>query len=440
MKILVLVDNNLKYDNRIKRHITAMLEEGHEVTAIACCADAEPGFTAPGLEMILWNPVPYMPDAHVIRSLAARLRMEQEIFAAYPAALATAESMDVLAPLTNDIQQRQLACSCWKPFDPICLEGVPPAQAHSQTLSDLQLMLLWAEYVVGFEADCIYCNDLPALLPGVVHKKRHGSRLIFDAHEVYYDLAPGLQPRLWKQSMALLERQLALSGDVIFGVSQSHVDWMRTAYNPPAEMVLVPNCVGLGQEITQPRERTPHTPLRVYYHGAGDRFRGLDNIVEAIADVPAAEFIMRCMPSPDLCLVDEAIARTGLRDRVRRLPVVGPASIIDAVRAEADIGIHAHALPQALNIKVCLSNKFIEYLLAGIPIITSPLEEQARVVRQHDIGYVLADNSPQEIRRGLNWAVENRHRFSEMGQRAFEIGTRTFAWKSIRANLMTALN
>jgi hypothetical protein len=356
MKILVLIDNNLKHDNRVKRHVTAMLEEGHRVTLLAQPRpDAEPGLVANGMEMIFWSAPAMTLDAQVIRRLAERLGVLRQVFTSFPAALSGLESLDVLGPIVRRIQSRQLECSWWAGFrSPVCQEDVSPLQDFQSVLATYEYMLRWAEYACRYEADCIYCNDLFALLAGVAHKGMHHSRLIFDAHEIFYDIGPGLHTRLWKQALALLERQLVQAADAMLGVSESHVDWMRTTYNPPCEVLCVPNSVGLGQDVPPPPPPTtnPGNTLRVYYHGASDRFRGLDNIVTAVAQVPQTRFVMRCMPSSDFELVEKAIQQMGVRDRVSMLPLVGSGSLIDAIRAEADVGIHAHELPRALNIKV----------------------------------------------------------------------------------------
>jgi glycosyltransferase involved in cell wall biosynthesis len=441
MKTLVVIDNNLKHDNRVRRHITALLERGHAVDVLARpVPNAVAGFAAPGMTMAFWPPPEITLDQRVIRTLSQQLGLTRQLFAAFPAALVSSESLDVLGPLSERIQSRQLACRSWTGFrGAIFREDLHPVDDYQSVLWYFEFMLRWAEYACRFEADCVYCNDLLTLFAGVAHKTKYGSRLIFDAHEIYYDMGPGMHSRLWKQAMALLERQLVASADAIIGVSQSHVEWMRTAYRPACELFCVPNCVGMGEVVSPPEPHSPGSPLRIYYHGASDAYRGLDKIVRAVAEEPATQFIMRCFPSPTLDEVGKLVEGMALQERVRLLPLASAEEMIHAIRTEADVGIHAHESPQALNIKVCLSNKFIEYLLAGIPIITSPLEEQARIVREQEIGYVLADNSPAEIRKGLAWALDHRHRFAEIGQRAYEEGLRRFSWPAIKDTLLKAV-
>jgi glycosyltransferase involved in cell wall biosynthesis len=440
MKTLVLVENNLEHDNRVKRHIATMLDLGHQVKVIGVALpNATPGYRREGMEMIFWPQPEITLQAARLRELAQRTMLTGFIFRAFPGALASLESHARLGPLSRRIQQKQIDCSWWAPFwDAVCKEGIEPLQEHRSLMAYVEYMLYWAEFTVPHEAECVYCNDLPSLLAGVAHKLRHGSRLIYDAHEIYYDIVPGAHSRSWKQTMAILENYLSWQADCVIGVSESHAALMRQTYTLVRKVLCVPNCFGMGQEVAPPPPRSPETPLRVYYHGASDAWRGLSKMVRGLALVPDVVLVLRCYPSEPLEEARRLAQTLGIAERVKILPLVPPERMIDAIRAEADVGIHACEPPTALNIKVGLSNKFIEYLMAGIPVITAPLEEQARIVRQYDAGYVLPDNSPEEIGRALLWMKANLGRVPEMGQRAYQAGLENFSWQPIRSTLTEA--
>lgn len=440
-KAIVLIDNNLEHDNRVKRHVTTLLNLGHEVTVIAApIPSAVPGLAHDRLKVIFWPPPDYTAEPHIVRRLAQAAGVAGYVFQAFPAAFAAHANAPRLAPVSEQIQARQLGCSWWAPFrGHISKAGTNPDDDRRATLVYFEHMLSWACFTRRHEADLIYCNDLPSLLAGVAHKLRYKSRLVYDAHEIYYDMAPGAHSRLWKESMALLEMHLAGQADSVIGVSESHAEWMRRTYTLAPAVRCVPNVFGMGQEVGPPPPRAVQLPLRVYYHGASDQWRGLDNLTRAIALVPDAQLVLRCYPSPTLEGVKALAADLGVADRVKVLPLVKPDQMIEAIRAEADVGIHACEPPTALNIKVGLSNKFIEYLMAGIPIITAPLDEQARIVREYELGCVLPDNSPAEIARALRWMIDRRAEMPAMGARAYQAANRRFSWKTIRQTLETAL-
>jgi glycosyltransferase involved in cell wall biosynthesis len=440
MKTLVLIDNNLERDNRVKRHIGAMLDWGQRVTVLAePLPSAARGMARDGMEMIFRAQPEIWLQARRLRELAFHTKTLGLVFRAFPGAFAEVASHERLGPMSRRIQQQQIACSWWDAFRACtCREDLDPLTEHRSLMAYFEYLLNWAYDVVQYDADVVYCNDLPTLLAGAAHKLCRGSRLIYDAHEIYYDMVPGALTRSWKQSMALLEMNLSWLADAIIGVSQSHADWMRQTYCLARRVLCVPNCFGMGQEVAPPSERRPATPLRIYYHGASDPYRGLTNLVRGVAQVDGVVLVLRCPESATLSQARELAQELGIAPRVQFLPLVPPEQMIDAIRAEADVGIHACDPPTALNIKVGLTNKFIEYLMAGIPVITAPLLEQARIVRNHDIGYVLADNTPQEIARSLEWAKSQRGQLPAMGQRAYRAGVENFSWAPIRATLAEA--
>jgi glycosyltransferase involved in cell wall biosynthesis len=443
MRTLVLLENDLANDTRMRRHTRTLAELGQQVSVISPpYAGTTPGAQAEGVELIHWHCPELTLRADVLQRLAEETDLTDLVLEAFPGALAPG-SFEELGPLSSDVQARQLAASRWDPFrNAVCEDGADP-QADYRGLARLfEVMLQWAAFTCRHRADCVYAVDLPTLLAGVAHKRKFGSRLVFDAHEIFYDMAPGLYPRLWKQSLALLEWHLAPQADWVLGVSKSHVDWMRRTYDLPAGRTLcVPNCFAMGGHVPPPPPREPADPLRVYYHGASDPYRGLDTITRAVALVPGTCLVLRCPPSPTLEGVARLAAELGIADRVRILPLVPPDQMIEAVRAEADVGIHVTCdQPVALNLRVALTNKFIEYLVAGIPVVTAPLEEQARIVREYEAGYVLADNSVEAIRQGLLWLKANRARLPGMARRAHQAGVANFSWPTIRKELLRAVS
>lgn len=443
MKTLLLVENNLGRDTRMKRHVTALLELGHEVTVLASpYPDATPGMTADGLDIQMWRCPEITLHSASMRRLAREAGVIDYVFKAFPAALIAPRSYDLLEPLSRIAQRGQMASPRWDGFRaPVCKPDLPPQEDCKSLACFFEFMLHWAAEALRHPADLVYCVDLPTLLAGLAHKRKYGSTLVYDAHEVYYDMAPGMYTLLWKQGLALLELHLADAADWVIGVSESHASWMRRTYGLNPEKVLcVPNCFAMGEDVPPPPRRVPHTPLRIYYHGSSDPYRGLGAIARAVAAEPTTQLILRCPPSEAIDEVRQVAQSLQVQDRIKILPLVPPDQMIDAIRAEADVGIHVTVdMPLAVNLKVALTNKFIEYLLAGIPIITAPLEEQERIVREHDVGCVLADNSVDAIRAGLREMVRRRDELPTLQARAYAAGVKRFSWKSIRAVLTRAL-
>jgi len=86
--------------------------------------------------------------------------------------------------------------------------------------------------------------------------------------------------------------------------------------------------------------------------------------------------------------------------RVRFLPPV-PMLEIPATLNAYDLGLYLLE-PNSFNNRHALPNKFFEFIQARLAIAIGPSPEMARLVRQHDLGIVSADFSPQSLAASLN--------------------------------------
>lgn len=76
-------------------------------------------------------------------------------------------------------------------------------------------------------------------------------------------------------------------------------------------------------------------------------------------------------------------------------PAVSP-DVLPAYTASADVGL-CLIENLCLSYNYCLPNKLFEYLMAGLPVLVSDLQELRRFVRQHPVGPIVATDA-QAIR------------------------------------------
>jgi glycosyltransferase involved in cell wall biosynthesis len=75
--------------------------------------------------------------------------------------------------------------------------------------------------------------------------------------------------------------------------------------------------------------------------------------------------------------------------------------------AVADLGICIDK-DTNLNYKYSLPNKIMEYIMAGIPILTTPLVEIKPIIDKYKIGFFLESYDPKEIARTIAQILENK--------------------------------
>lgn len=437
MKLIMLVSNNLQYDTRVKRHLSALAKEFDEVLLCARpIPDNQVYLSLPNLKYSFfnWEPYPYPANKKLKDALVA-MDMFDDIWPTAPALLDEHYYEPDSLDFEKRVQDTLMETPQWKEV----LEGIPeeadPVKQTGWVFGFLDCSIQWAKDVVSESADVIYCNDIDTLLAGAAHKKRHNSRLIYDAHDIYCDIFPGVFPRMHRNMLALHERQLLQYADALLGVSQSELDWMVKTYQVDIPQAVIHNCV--EDTIYESfAAKTFSLPLRLYYHGNADPTRGIGNVIDAVALVPDVVFNVRCLPGGYLDVLKEKVHAMGLEERVRFLDPVPSSEASEAARKDGDIGIHACSTAKSVDIEVSLTNKFIEYLKAGLPIITSPIREQAQIVRQYGTGYVLNDDSVESVALTLRQAISEIKKLPRLSKNALRASVKLFDWNIYRGKLV----
>lgn len=437
MKLIMMVSNNLQYDTRVKRHLSALSKVVDEmVLCVRSIPDNQTYLTLPNLKYKFFNWEPYTyPATKKLRDALEAMNMFDDIWPVAPALLDEHYYEQDSLDFEKRVQDTLMETPQWEEV----LAGIPEeADLVKQTgwvFGFLDCAIQWANDIVSESADVIYCNDIDTLLAGVAHKRRYNSRLIYDAHDIYCDIFPGIFPRMHRNMLALLERQLLQYADALLGVSQSELNWMVKTYQVDIPQAVIHNCV--EDTIQGPfSSKSFSLPLRLYYHGNADPTRGIGSVIDAVALVPDVVFHIRCLPGSYLDVLKKKVHALGLEDRVRFLDPVPSSEASGAARKDGDIGIHACSTEKSVDIEISLTNKFIEYLKAGLPVITSPIREQAQIVRQFGAGFILNDDSVESIVSALRQAVSGIRKLPQMSRNALRASSKLFDWRIYREKLV----
>ncbi|KGN40908.1 glycosyltransferase family 4 protein [Knoellia aerolata] len=259
----------------------------------------------------------------------------------------------------------------------------------------------------ALEPDVIHVHDVFMLGIGVHAAQRaalagRDVKVIYDAHE-FIPGVPVVAPRKLA-AYAALEREFIHSADHVITVSPSLAALLVAEHglhrtpsvvlNAPVEdrgelnVIGVREVCGLG----------PDVPLLVYGGGVHEA-RGVHTAVEALADLPGVHLVVvvkrRSYVTQDL---DERAKRIGASDRLHFAPFV-PFALVPRYLSSATIGLSP--LLRAVNHDVAITNKFCEYLNAGLPIVTSDTPEQAALVEDLDLGAVHRADDPADLARAV---------------------------------------
>jgi glycosyltransferase involved in cell wall biosynthesis len=255
--------------------------------------------------------------------------------------------------------------------------------------------------------DIIHVHDV--YLMGVAARAQSRARaagrqvhLVYDARE----FVPGLASTSPRQVAAHvnLEREFIDRFERVITVSDSLADLLVAHHRLRSRPDLVLNAplVAERRPDTPAIREAAHVPAEaplLVYGGGINPARGIQTAIAALPALPEAHLAVvirriEWMPSELL----ELARRLGVEDRLHLVPFVDHDQVVHYF-GSADVGLSP--LFHAINHDVALTNKFCEYLAAGLPVVTSDTPEQARLVSELGLGAVHKADDPADLARAV---------------------------------------
>ncbi len=280
-------------------------------------------------------------------------------------------------------------------------------------------------------ADIYHAHDETALPFCYVAALLHRKPLIFDAHEV----PTSALSENHMSVKSLLKRYFLLIVPhcrAVISISPSIVSEFRKRYRCQ-EVCLIRN-IPEYQVIPKSDRLRRHLGLDsnvriALYQGNLQPDRGLDRLIRSAAFLERDILIVlmgrgiRDMQSQ----LEALIASEGTGDRVKIIAPVPYKDLLDYTTS-ADIGLIFYS-PDYPEVQMYLPNKIFEYIMAGLPILSSQVEAVAEVIKTYDVGQILPSFAPVEIGETINMLVTDRVALDRMRRNALCASRQDLSWE-----------
>jgi len=294
----------------------------------------------------------------------------------------------------------------------------------------------WKVFQVGLKCqfDIIHAHDLwilPAATLLCVYRKK---TLIYDAHEYFPGLEIFTRRRfrkwIWMRVESLCIRQV----DHVITVSEPLAELYNNRYGYEIPVEVIRNLP--EYEIAEPARAVKipvnNNMLTVLYHGHFRPGRGLINLVKGVAVVPEVQLI----------LIGGGELEADLKDLSHSLNIVDrvifqayiPTDKLVSTAAQADVGAVLFE-PDSSNYAHALPNKFFEYIMAGLPVMTSNIDTLQYYVDKYHVGVTTDPNSIQGISDVLAQIQKNRSRLKEWNTNTID-AAKELNWNNEAQKLM----
>ncbi len=135
---------------------------------------------------------------------------------------------------------------------------------------------------------------------------------------------------------------------------------------------------------------------------------------------------------PDL---EALIAQEKVGDRIKIIPPV-PYEDLLSWTASADLGLIVYDPDHSPNVRMCLPNKLFEYLMAGLPVLATPLEAVADLLKTYNVGRIVESLEAAQIANALNLLLADDALRTTMHMNALTAVREELCWEHERQHLV----
>jgi len=292
----------------------------------------------------------------------------------------------------------------------------------------ISVAMLWA--VRDEQAQVFHGNDLPTLSLTAWAARRAGGKALYDSHEVWVGMVPGMTPA-FNSVTRWVEHRYIRQMDAVVTVNDLIAEELRRQYRIPLPSVVM-NC----PEPESPRVLDPCRSIRaqcgltletpiILYQGRYELGRGLEALIESGRYLSKGVIVLRGYGANEDDL-RQRVADLGVAGRVFMVEPVPMGDLVNAA-AEADVGIVPYTAYSPCYYYAS-PNKLFEYMFAGLAIAVSDLPFLEKIVRDHDLGVVFDPSDPLLIAEQLNVLVCNSARLRTCKENAARAGRERYNW------------
>jgi glycosyltransferase involved in cell wall biosynthesis len=264
--------------------------------------------------------------------------------------------------------------------------------------------------------------------------RHHRAKVVYDSRDIYMVAANLARLRgPIKAVLARLERGWARAADRVITVNGPYATELarRFGVEPPA---IVMNC-SYRFDPPEPAPRRFHEALGldpatrvVLYQGGFSRGRGVEQLIEAIHQVPNAILVVMGYGALEADF-RAAAARDENRGRVHVLPAVPPTELLDWVASADVVGVLFQH--DTLNNFLSTPNKFLEAMAAGVPTVCSDHPGMGPIARETGCGIAVDPTDIGAIVAAIRTIVDAAPN-ERAGQRAHTLAAAhdTYNWET----------
>ncbi len=300
-------------------------------------------------------------------------------------------------------------------------------------IKTLKMSILAAIQLLKTDADIYHAHVEKALPACYIAARLRRKALIFDAPDLTLSDPTIMRWQTLRRLSVRFLAHMVSRCNAVITASPRYIPELQTLYcashvtvvrNVPAYRIVprsdrLRTYLGLGPDV--------HIAL---YQGNIQPNRSLDHLIRA-AKFLAPNIVIVMMGRAEaatLLELEASIAHEQVTERVKLLPAVPYEDLLDWT-ASADIGLTIFPPEYSLSIRFTLPNKLFEYLMAGVPVLSSQLDAVMDVIHAYDVGRVASSLAPADLGAAINAMLADHVALEKMRANALQSAKKEFYWE-----------
>lgn len=297
---------------------------------------------------------------------------------------------------------------------------------------------------IQINADIYHCHEIWSLYSGkkIIHAlKKNGKnpKLIYDVHEFWSEKrSKKLRDMAWSKAIRQFEKKSLIHIDYVIAVNQIIRGYiLNIKRNIKTEVLYNCSILKKSENLDQ---KSDNEKIIICHEGNLTFDRGLDKILKVmkilkdrysnikfliIGDVFNKEKIFFEKESEALQITD-VIEKTGWL----------PYEEVGEVIAKCSIGIIFMDMDYSENISFSSPNKLFNYMMYGLPIVTTDLPEIRRIVLESKCGLIVEKRSVDYLADAISVLIDQKELRKKLGENGRKAAYEKYNWGMMEKKLL----
>lgn len=278
----------------------------------------------------------------------------------------------------------------------------------------LNLRLLW--FLLWHRFDAVCAIDLDTLLPAMLVTRIKRKPLVYDAHEYFTEVPEVINRPRVQAYWRWIERTCVPHTAARYTVSRGVAELFQQRYK--LSFAVVRN-VPVFRNPEKPDGGEPF----LLYQGALNEGRGLEAMLLAMYELDIPLYLAG---EGDLStFLRQMVQKMGLTNKVQFLGLLPPEAL-HRLTLQATVGINLLE-DKGLSYYYSLSNKFFDYVQAGVPQVCIAFPEYVRHNREHEVALLVNDLKTVVLVKAIKSLLADKGLYSRLQQNCYS-ARETWHW------------